>query len=261
MSLKVPPRSRTWLSRAVLGGVAAAAIALAPASADAQQRTPQPFQTLNVVPITITSVTPQNGQLVANGVIGSTPFAAPITLAATPSATGACPILNLQLGPIDLTLLGLNVNTSSICLDVTAHQGQGLLGDLLCAVANLLSSGVPLANILEGLSPGELTRLDAGLTSTLNQAVFIPLSSSPALVGASCNVLNLALGPLDLNLLGLQVELNDCSAGPVRLNVVAIPGGGLLGDLLCSLSNALSNPIQTLAILRQIVALIGTIFA
>ena len=46
-----------------------------------------------------------------------------------------------------------------------------------------------------------------------------------------CNVLNLTLGPLDLNLLGLRVQLNQ-----VVLNITAIPGGGLLGDLLCGLA-------------------------
>ena len=257
------PRSLSGFSRAVVGGVLAAAVAFAPVDAYAQkQKTPPSFQTLNVVPITITSVTPLGAGLVATGVIGGNQFVAPITMAATPSATpGECAILNLQLAPIDLNLLGLNVNTSSICLDVTAHAGQGLLGDLLCAVANLLSDGVPLANILADLSPGELTRLDAGLTSVLNQAVFIPLSASPALIGASCNILNLALGPVDLNLLGLQVELNDCSAGPVTLDITATPGGGLLGDLLCGLSNVLNNPIQRLAILRQIAALIGMLLA
>ena len=50
--------------------------------------------------------------------------------------------LNLALGPINLSLLGLNVDTSPICLDITAQQGGGLLGDLLCGVANLLNGGV-----------------------------------------------------------------------------------------------------------------------
>jgi hypothetical protein len=215
---------------------------------------------MNVVPMTITGVVARDGKLIATGVAGSRTFETDITLSATPSLTpGACPILNLQLGAIHLTLLGLNVDTSPICLDVTAHAGQGLLGDLLCAIANLLSSGTPLATILGTLSPAQLTTLDAGLTSVLNQAVFIPLTSSPALIGASCNILNLALGPLDLNLLGLQVELDDCSGGPVTVDVTATPGSGLLGDLLCSLANVLNNPTQSLAILRQIIALIGSL--
>ena len=167
-------------------------------------------QAFNVLPITISNVQVVNGGLVANGLLGTTPFQVPLTL--TPEATatpGACPILNLALGPINLSLLGLNVDTSPICLDITAQRGGGLLGDLLCGVANLLNGGIDLGTILGGLSPAEVARLTNGLTQILNQ-VFSRVTSSQAVVAASCNVLNLALGPLDLNLLGLRVELDDC---------------------------------------------------
>ena len=54
-------------------------------------------------------------------------------------------------------------------------------------------------------------------------------------------MLHLVLGPLDLNLLGLRVQLNQ-----VVLDITAIsgntPGAGLLGNLLCGLTNALGNP-------------------
>ena len=59
----------------------------------------------------------------------------------------------------------------------------------------------------------------------------------------ACQVLNLVLGPLDLNLLGLRVRLNQ-----VRLLIEAVPSGGntggqaggLLGDLLCGITNLLA---------------------
>lgn len=62
------------------------------------------------------------------------------------TASGACTILHLTLGPIDLNLLGLMVHTNQIVLDITAQAGSGnLLGNLLCAVAHLLdSNGAPL---------------------------------------------------------------------------------------------------------------------
>ena len=138
------------LRKLLLGIMFGAAAALVPDSAYAQRATPQPFQTMNVVPITITGVIARGGELVATGVAGSTAFETPVTLDATPSLTpGACPILNLHLGPINLSLLGLNVDTSPICLDVTAHAGQGLLGDLLCGISTLLSGVLPL-----GTDPG-----------------------------------------------------------------------------------------------------------
>ncbi|WP_331234966.1 hypothetical protein [Natronorarus salvus] len=53
---------------------------------------------------------------------------------------GECPILTLDVGPIFLDLLGLQVDLSRIELDITAVAGEGnLLGNLLCAVANLLN--------------------------------------------------------------------------------------------------------------------------
>jgi len=60
--------------------------------------------------------------------------------------------------------------------------------------------------------------------------------------GPHCDILNLSLGPVDLNLLGLEVHLDNCHNGPVTVDVTAVPGAGnLLGNLLCSLSHALDN--------------------
>ena len=239
----------------ILGVLVALVIGFAPGLVSAQT-IPQ----FNVVPISISSVTIQNGGLVASGIVGGNTFTAPLAVTATPNPTGACPILNLSLAPIHLGLLGLNVDTSSICLDVTAYQGRGLLGDLLCGVANLLNGGTSLADVLAGLSPEQATRLNAGLTSVLNQAVFTPISRSPALVGASCTILNLALGPLDLQLLGLRVELDNCAdpPGPVTLDITATPGAGnLLGNLLCGLTGILDNLPAAAWVLSRISWVIG----
>lgn len=56
-------------------------------------------------------------------------------------AQAACDILHLRLGPLDLDLLGLIVHLDQVVLDITAQPGGGLLGDLLCAIANLLGGG------------------------------------------------------------------------------------------------------------------------
>ncbi len=54
---------------------------------------------------------------------------------------------------------------------------------------------------------------------------------------ATCQILNLVLGPLHLNLLGLHVDLNQ-----VVLNITGVTGTGqLLGNLLCGVANLL-NP-------------------
>lgn len=54
---------------------------------------------------------------------------------------------------------------------------------------------------------------------------------------ATCDILNLVLGPLDLNLLGLEVHLNR-----VVLDIVARTGAGnLLGNLLCAVAGLLDD--------------------
>ena len=60
----------------------------------------------------------------------------------------SCDILHLELGPLDLDLLGLVVHLDKVVLDIDADPTGGLLGSLLCAVANLLDVGGPLADIV-----------------------------------------------------------------------------------------------------------------
>ncbi|ROR92502.1 hypothetical protein [Nocardioides aurantiacus] len=78
---------------------------------------------------------------------------APLAAAApTAAAPGSCDILNLDLGPLNLDILGLQVNLQRVVLDIVAQSGAGnLLGNLLCAVAGLLDGG-PLAGLLDQLS-------------------------------------------------------------------------------------------------------------
>ena len=209
---------------------------------------------IDVIP-TINNISMQGGQLVATGTASVTrngktttvPFTAPIDLSLAPNQTpSGCPILNLALAPIDLNLLGLVVQTSPICLDITAIPGGGLLGDLLCSVANLLNGGLNLQQILGGvglpgtsaLTTAQINGLLGGVTDLLNSVLGNLLDAVATGITqgihGTCDILHLALGPLDLTLLGLNVVLDDCSGGPV---VVDITGqrGQLLGNLLCGL--------------------------
>ena len=68
-----------------------------------------------------------------------------------------------------------------------------------------------------------------------------------------CRILTLTLGPLDLNVLGLRVQLNR-----VNLRITAIPGGGLLGDLLCGIANLL-DPSAILG--RDLAAVLNSLLA
>ena len=62
-------------------------------------------------------------------------------------------------------------------------------------------------------------------------------SSLQAAATSGCQVLDLVLGPLDLDLLGLVVHLDQ-----VHLNITAQPGNGnLLGNLVCAIANLLNG--------------------
>ena len=64
-----------------------------------------------------------------------------------------------------------------------------------------------------------------------------PLTARAAANRADCDVLNLILAPLDLNVLGLTVHLDK-----VVLDVIAKSGAGnLLGNLLCSVAGLLDG--------------------
>jgi hypothetical protein len=66
-------------------------------------------------------------------------------------ASGSCQILHLELGPLDLDLLGLVVHLDRVVLDITAEQGPGnLLGNLLCGIAGLLDGDAP-SNVITRL--------------------------------------------------------------------------------------------------------------
>lgn len=197
--------------------------------------------------------------------IGNVTQIVPITLSASPNPADAdCPILNLELGPIHLDLLGLVVDTSQICLDITAHQGEGLLGDLLCGVSNLLNGGTSLGDILGGATTIDPAALTGALTDVLN-GVLGNISSANVL-GVSgtatgvTDILNLAVGPLDLNLLGLEVQLDDCNGGPVTVDITAESGPGkLLGNLLGGLSHLLDGPANGNAISNKLDKIAGQI--
>ena len=89
--------------------------------------------------------------------------------------------------------------------------------------------------VLTGVLNGTLTSAAGVVTQIVNQAVTLPVGGAAA--AGSCQILDLTLGPLDLNLLGLVVHLDR-----VHLNITAQSGpGNLLGNLLCGIANALNG--------------------
>ena len=213
----------------------------------------------DVTSVNLTRLQIVDGELRASGnvagTLGGLPFTTRITnfvlqLVPDNPATPAveCSVLHLELAPIHLALLGLRVDTSAICLDLTATPGGGLLGDLLCGLAGGLASGIlPTA--------GQTTALEASLVDSLEGALDLsPVQNNPdnSVCTGDCPILALALGPLDLSLLGLNIALDDCADGPVQVCVSATADEGILGSLLCGLAGGdLIN--LTLADIAQLV--------
>jgi len=188
-----------------------------------------------------------NNVLTATGTVTGTlaglPFTANVTdfalqlLPDDPATPGQeCSVLHLELAPIHLNLLGLHADTSPICLNITATQGGGLLGDLLCGLAGggLLGTGIPTIP-----TTSQLNQLLGGLTDVLN-GLLGGNQGQPGGNGDVCTgqteVLDLVLGPIDLSLLGLNVSLDNCDDGPVEVCLSATASEGILGSLLAGLS-------------------------
>src|SRR4051812_9605173 len=75
----------------------------------------------------------------------------PLPLPLPPLPAGnSCSILSLNLGPINLNVLGLVIRTNEIQLRIDAVQGPGnLLGNLLCGITGILNpatGGTGVAN-------------------------------------------------------------------------------------------------------------------
>lgn len=82
-----------------------------------------------------------------------------------------------------------------------------------------------------------LRRGDGTLIDRTSRQIAIPVKNATTGAARECDILNLVLGPLDLNLLGLEVRLNR-----VVLDIVAVPGAGnLLGNLLCAVAGLLDG--------------------
>jgi hypothetical protein len=177
-------------------------------------------------------IAPLTAALVA-GTVGLSTTAAVAAPAPAPAAASAARTLVTASAPISQTIAGVGSFTGSFRpTGVTTSNGQVSL---------------------TGLVTGTLTDL-AGARTPVSQAVSAPIAAAAAT--GSCTILDLTLGPLHLNLLGLVVDLNQ-----VHLVITAVPGpGNLLGNLLCAVANLLNGGTGLgglSALLNQLLGLLG----
>jgi hypothetical protein len=110
------------------------------------------------------------------------------------------------------------------------------VGDVVGPLAGTLS------NLVASVSGGALNIAGTFTDTAGNSTDF---ASQVLDTTGSCEILDLVLGPLDLNLLGVEVHLDT-----VHLNITAQSGpGNLLGNLLCAIAGLLDNggPLQGLS--------------
>jgi hypothetical protein len=141
-------------------------------------------------------------------------------------------------------------NPSTVSVTGTLANGTGAVTGVF-DVNKFTASGTQL--LATGTFTGTITDAAGAVlasgTQTITMAVDLASSSG------SCQILHLTLGPLDLNLLGLQVHLDR-----IVLDITAQSGpGNLLGNLLCAIAGLLDANTALSAIVSQIAMLLNRI--
>ena len=129
-------------------------------------------------------------------------------------------------------------------------QGTATITGFIVSGSNVVATGT-----ISGLVNGT-----QAVVSTFSAPVTLPTTTSgapTAQAAAACQILNLVIGPVNLNVLGLVISIPN----PIVLNITAVPGAGnLLGNLLCDVANLLNGggALQQIAnLLNQILGILG----
>jgi hypothetical protein len=238
---------------AMLAALAAAAALAVPASADAATSSTLSMRAK------ITSFRATASGVVADGVLTGklssgtsvSRDSAPVRFRVAATRHGRrCDVITLRLAPLDLELLGVQVTTSHISLDVYARKGR-VLGDLFCALAHAKVTFPRASRVARALN----SRLDGRPLRVFAASQSLPASAAQA-QPQTCQVLKLVLGPLHLDLLGLVVDLyGKTRSNPVIVTINAQPAKGLLGQLLCGLAGG--GGVSDLAGLQSLLSSLG----
>lgn len=164
-----------------------------------------------------------------------------------------CTVLSLRLDRLNLALLGLRLDVSAVNLHITGNRSR-TLGALFCRLATATRLGDVTKQLRAARSLNRQLRATPlqmiGFRARLYPKVAEPAAAPPgaatrqaAPTGPTCPVLDLTLGPLNLDLLGLVVDLYGATPkDPVRVTAVADPNAGILGRALCQISTQQPAP-------------------
>lgn len=163
--------------------------------------------------------------------------------------------------------LGLGAATQAVAADsakltapLTGSGAKGASFSGTFSISRFELQGGTLKAV--GMVRGVVSRSSGPVGGVVSGPVKLPVTSikggtlagaSAAVVGrqqAACDVLNLQLGGIDLNLLGLQVTLD-----PIALDIVG--GDGPLGSLICEIVELLDNLVGIVGLLNDLLGLVG----
>jgi hypothetical protein len=171
------------------------------------------------------------------------------------TAASAAPAANAHSTAASAPAASVGSITSKVTGTFTNADGTGNFAGTFMPQKFAVVNGILEAT---GVLKGTLTDANGTSLGTVSQTATIPVNTSNAAADPpACNVLNLTLGPLNLNLLGLVVTLNQ-----VHLTITAVPGvGNLLGNLLCDVAGLLNGGSPLSSVLGTITTLLNSILA
>jgi len=172
------------------------------------------------------------------------------------STTSGSQLVTLTLNPLNVKLLGLNVQTSQIQINIAAQSGNGeLLGNVLTDTSNLLNLPA-VSGVVNTVLSNVVTLLNSGTVSVggVNTSSG-PLSSPGSNTSSTTSVLTLHVAPVTLNLMGAVV-----TTSPIDLTITAQSGQGLvLGNVVSDLANLFNPPLPQKLSLNDINAKLGSL--
>jgi hypothetical protein len=170
-------------------------------------------------------------------------------------------VLTLVAAPLATRIEAAPAAASGVAVPIVGSGPNGTFAGTLTIQKFVNNAGILQAN---GVLTGIVTGTNGVVVGSVVKTVSMPVafnggsgsgvSAAAVSAQATCDILNLVLGPLHLDLLGLVIDLNQ-----VVLNITAQSGAGnLLGNLLCAVAGLLDGP-QTTQVLNQIAGLLNQI--
>jgi len=139
------------------------------------------------------------------------------------------------------SLLGATAQTFASDVTGTVTNRKGKPVGTFAGTFNIQSFAANADGKIVGVGSltGTLTSRGGDVMSTVNQTVQVLVSAVAvehipgglALAPDTCDILFLQLGPIDLNVLGLIVHVDQ-----ITVDIDADPTGGIVGQLLCALA-------------------------